>query len=110
MNGQMPNEMTTLSKVMENLKKEGYTVNFNLCEDHLEDDGKVISLHPVDFQIDRVYRFEGMSDPDDNSILYAISARNGSEKGILVNAYGVYSDSMSQEMIQVLSKAERARR
>jgi len=103
------NPMTTLTEVMENLKKEGYTVNFNLYENHIEDDSRTLRFHPVDFQIDRVYRFEGMSDPDDNSILYAISCRDGKTKGILVNAYGVYADPLSQEMVEILAKAERAR-
>jgi hypothetical protein len=56
-----------------------------------------IELHPEDFQIDQHYRFEGMSSPDDNSILYAISSTKGL-KGLLVDAYGVYAEGLSTEM------------
>jgi len=37
------------------------------------------------------YRFEGVSDPDDMAIVYAIETRSG-VRGILVDAFGVYSD------------------
>ena len=53
--------------------------------------------------IDKYYRFEGMSDPGDNSIVYAISAVTG-EKGVLVDAYGMYSENMTPEMIRKLQQ------
>tara|TARA_R110002124_G_scaffold150610_1_gene317320 strand:+ start:7592 stop:7798 length:207 start_codon:yes stop_codon:yes gene_type:complete len=56
-----------------------------------------IGIQPEDFQVDEVYRFEGMSSTDDNSILYAISSKNGI-KGLLVDAYGVYDENISEEM------------
>ena len=42
-----------------------------------------------------------MSSTDDNSVLYAISSKN-EIKGLLVDAYGVYSESLSESMIQKL--------
>lgn len=54
-----------------------------------------------DFEVDEFYRFEGMSSTDDNSILYAISSKNGI-KGLLVDAYGVYSENLNEKMIQKL--------
>ncbi len=43
-----------------------------------------------------------MSSTDDNSILYAISSKEGI-KGLLVDAYGMYSESLNEEMIQKLT-------
>jgi hypothetical protein len=37
------------------------------------------------------HRFEGMSDPDDSSVVYALEASNGL-KGLLVDAYGAYAN------------------
>lgn len=37
------------------------------------------------------YRFEGISDPEDMSIIYAIETSDG-RRGILINAYGLYAD------------------
>ncbi|MBD3631014.1 hypothetical protein [Cyclobacterium sp.] len=58
-------------------------------------------MHPEDFEVGAFYRFEGMSSPDDNSIVYAISGKDGIN-GILVNAYEVYSSSLSGAMVQKL--------
>ena len=37
------------------------------------------------------HRFEGVSDPDDMSILYAIETRSG-VRGTLADAFGAYAD------------------
>jgi len=39
------------------------------------------------------HRFEGVSDPDDLAILYAIETRSGL-RGTLVDAFGVYADPL----------------
>jgi hypothetical protein len=44
-----------------------------------------------------------MSNPDDNSILFAISS--GNLKGALVDAYGVYSENLTEGMIKKLRMA-----
>jgi hypothetical protein len=88
----------TLSQAINSLKSDGYSSDFNLHPDWIECPATNVKLKPDEFHIDSVYRFEGMSNPDDNSVLYAISSRAGL-KGVLVDAYGVYADSISQEMI-----------
>ena len=50
-----------------------------------------------DFDVDETHRFEGMSSTDDNSVLYAISSKDGI-KGLLVDAYGVYAENISEAM------------
>ncbi|MEO8513838.1 MAG: hypothetical protein ABI543_09780 [Ignavibacteria bacterium] len=44
-----------------------------------------------DLLIEKTERYEGDSDPSDNVIVYAITAKDGS-KGTLIDSYGVYSD------------------
>ena len=95
-------EMTTLSQVLNILKEEGYTVDFNLDDTCLICRGNELKLHPEDFVVDRHYRFEGDTDPGDSSVLYAISSKTHGIKGTLVNGYGLYSDPMSAEMIKKL--------
>lgn len=41
-----------------------------------------------------------MTNPDDSSVLYVIESKDGNRKGTLVSAYGMYSEGMSEEMIQ----------
>lgn len=94
----MNNPYETLSQALTQLKREGYTYDFNLANDHLHCVENDLRLHPEDFEIDKYYRFEGMTDPSDNAIVYAISSKQHNIKGVLVNAYGVYADSMSDAL------------
>lgn len=87
----------TLSETMAHLQKTGYTNDFNLCSGHLECNALKLKLHPEDFKIDESHRFEGMSSTDDNSVLYAIQSKKGI-KGLLVDAYGVYAENISEAM------------
>jgi hypothetical protein len=96
--------MTTVSEVINELKKEGYTVDFNLKENCLECHGNYLQLFPDEFEIDKSYRFEGPSDPADEAVVFAISSEKYDVKGILVNGYGVYSEPLTQEMIEALKK------
>ena len=87
----------TLSEAVQDLQRRGYTYDFNLKPHCLECASLKLEIHPEDFKVDEVHRFEGMSSTDDNSILYAISSKNGI-KGTLVDAYGVYAENISEEM------------
>lgn len=91
----------TLSEATNGLRQRGYTLDFNLKENCIHCKAEDIELSPQDFEVVEVYRFEGMSNPDDNSIVYAIESTDGL-KGQLVNAYGVYADSASDEIIAKL--------
>lgn len=93
---------STLSEAINGLRKDGYALDFNLKSHCIECTEIDLTMHPELFHVDTYYRFEGMSDPGDNSIVYAISSATG-EKGILVDAYGMYSESLTAEMILKLS-------
>lgn len=91
----------TLTEAVTGLRTAGYSADFNLKPHCLLCASSQLELHPQDFQIDAFYRFEGMSNPDDNSIVYAISGKDGS-RGILIDAYGVYAEGLTDEMISKL--------
>ena len=88
----------TLSEATNDLKKRGYSEDLNLKATCVECPSHNLQLYPEDFKIDAFYRFEGMSNPSDSSIVYAISSKSGM-KGVLVDAYGVYSESLNDFMI-----------
>lgn len=50
----------------------------------------------------RSLSIERISDPADKTIVYAVSATDGSLKGTLVNANGVYSDTATDELVSKL--------
>jgi hypothetical protein len=93
---------TTLSETMSELRKEGYTEDFNLQQNCLECRNGEFKVFADEFVVDKYFRFEGDSNPSDSSILYAISSDSKKLKGLLVNAYGIYSEPVTDEMLEKL--------
>lgn len=93
----------TLLEALNDLKARGFTLDFKLNHDCIEC-GESGQLDPTAFEITEVYRFEGMTSPDDSAVLYAIEGKNGM-KGVLIDAYGVYASSISTKMIAKLKVA-----
>ncbi|HEV8081605.1 MAG TPA: phosphoribosylpyrophosphate synthetase [Chitinophagaceae bacterium] len=98
------NTMTTLSEIINLLKEKGYTIDFNLKGNYLECGANLLKIFPGEFIIDKHYRFEGPSDPGDEAIVYAISSPKYNLKGVLVNGYGISSNSITDEMIKALDE------
>jgi hypothetical protein len=92
----------TLTDAIADLRSRGYVHDFNLHSEWIECQPLQLRLVPADFHVDEVHRFEGMNDPDDSSILFAIQSPTG-VKGVLVDAYGAYTESLSAEMIKRLT-------
>lgn len=90
----------TVSQAINGLKQRGYTLDFNLKKNNIECRGQ--TFNQEGFEITEFHRFEGSSDPGDEAIVYAIESRNG-VKGVLVNAFGVYSESLGDEMMKKLN-------
>lgn len=100
--------MTDLQKVQDKLEKHGYTEQFRVEKDKLVGTESKKSYKPKDVRAVNFYRFEGISDPDDMSILYAIETTDGC-KGTLTDAYGRYSDEATgnfMKQVEVQKKTE----
>lgn len=92
----------TLTDAVSDLEKRGYEYDFILAADCIECKAIDLQLMPEEFEIDEVYRFEGMTDPGDSSVIYAISSPVGNLKGVLIDAYGVYAENVSPELLDKL--------
>lgn len=92
----------TLVQAVEDLKKKGYDQDLNFQKEGIECKALSYQLSPKDFEVDQVHRFEGMTNPDDASVLYAISSDKYEIKGILIDAYGAYADPLTSDMIKKL--------
>lgn len=88
------------------LRQQGYVEDFNLKQNCIECRNGQYKIFHNEFQIDKFFRFEGASDPDDSSILYAISSGKYKLKGVLINAYGIYSEPITDEMLNKLKAAK----
>ena len=91
----------TLTAAVEGLDARGYKYDFNLAGNGIESKELGLHLMPESFQIDEFYRFEGMTDPADSAVIYAIATLDGTLKGVLIDAYGVY-ENISPEMLDKL--------
>jgi Fe2+ or Zn2+ uptake regulation protein len=90
----------TVSEALEQLRKQGFTIDFNLEENHIVFESTKLSAD--DFEIVDVYRYEGTSDPGDEATVYAIASKTGL-KGVLVAGYGMSSDKFSTEILSKLN-------
>ena len=95
-------QLKSMNEITEKMQKDGYTNNFKATEEGLLQCNETEEIfRPEQVKIINFFRFEGMSDPDDNSILYAIETDNGL-KGTLVDAYGAYGDANLEDFIKAV--------
>lgn len=83
----MTGPMDTLGDRMRELHAAGWIQQLSVNEGGLRCDGCRCWAAAEDVNVDEVYRFEGTSDPGDQSILFAISMPCG-HRGTLPAAYG----------------------
>lgn len=96
----------TLSEAVNDLEKRGYTTDFLVMEEKecLYCSKNDLELAPEDFVIDEVYRFEGMTDPADESIVFAISSPRYEVKGLVINSFGADFGYRSSRLVAHLYK------
>ena len=85
--------MSTMVSILEVLGGTGYTTQFKATEKGITSMENEKSYKPEDVKINHFYRFEGESNPDDSSIVYAIETKDG-QKGTLIDSYGMYNDPL----------------
>ena len=90
--------MKSVTEIVETLRKEGYTHDFSIKNDELcsVSDGSIYKADEL--IIEKTERYEGDSDPSDNAIIYAITAKDGT-KGVLTDSYGAYADPKLAKII-----------
>ncbi len=88
----------TLDGTLDRLDHRGFTAHFGVIGDGLRDLGTGATFRADEIRICDTFRFEGVSDPDDMAIVYAIESRTG-VRGTLVDAFGVYSNPAISEFM-----------
>ena len=82
---------TTMVETLEELKKNGFTSNFEFLDQTFQDVDSGRTFMADELTIVEHYRFEGASDPDDMSVVYAIESNDGL-KGVIADAFGLYAN------------------
>lgn len=94
-----------LAETIRELRVMGYNVDFNFSEGVLDSQAGKLRASDDEFMIDQVFRFDVMSDPDDQSILYAIQSQKTGKKGILINGFGIYTEPKINQVVDKLNKS-----
>lgn len=101
---ELQERMTTLSQVMAKLAKKGVIKEFRMNENNeMKLDNGDKNYQPEDLEIGKTYRFEGMSNPDDNAVLYLIKSKDG-EIGYMLDSYGADSNYSGEEFDNFVRK------
>lgn len=95
----MKTNESTLSQVMATLNERGYKEQFELTEKGVKALVSKQEFEPRDLTIIKKYRFDGMTDPGDESTLYSLESKGGL-KGTLV----VSGDVNSEAHLAILNK------
>ena len=81
----------TMAEAVEALRRRGFTTDFAVNKESQHVGAGDQTFKSDELIIVEHHRFEGVSDPDDSSVVYALEAPNGL-KGVLVDAYGAYAN------------------
>jgi hypothetical protein len=98
----------TLAGAIDQFARRGFTESLSVVGNRLRvlETGRI--FRPEEVVVREYRRFEGVSDPDDMSIVYAIETEGGI-RGTLVDAYGVYSDAAVSAFLETVPILERDR-
>lgn len=84
--------MKSLTSCLNKMVSDGYTEDYKVTEEGMKSLQTEKFYKPEEVKVVNFFRFEGVSDPEDMSILYVIETADG-KKGTLIDAYGTYSDA-----------------
>ena len=82
---------TSMTEAIQELKKRGFTANFEFLDQVFREVDSARTFTAEELTIVEHYRFEGASDPDDMSVVYALESYDGTQ-GIIADAFGVYAN------------------
>jgi hypothetical protein len=95
--------METLARAIERLTAAGFRHDFRAERGGLRAVGTDCIHEPEALVIEEVLRFEGATDPQDESMLFALHCTTHDARGTYVVAFGPAMDALDAEMIHRLT-------
>jgi hypothetical protein len=99
------NQYSTMVEATEQLTQKGYTHNFKVNDAGSLQDSSGELYPPSDVILQEFHRFEGITDPSDMSIIYAVETHSGL-KGAVVDAYGVDGSMVTSEFMNLVKQKQ----
>ena len=101
--------MSPLTNREEASRVKGFTENFEVqSANSMINTATREQYAPADVAVVNHYRFEGMSDPGDNNVLYEIVTSDG-KQGILVTPYGPDCPAHVADFVAAIPQIEKQR-
>lgn len=82
----------TVTAAVRQLADEGYTADFQLIDGAIRWDQREHECAVEQMVVERVYRFEGPSDPGDQMIVFGLHDPGSDTRGSLASAFGPDAD------------------
>jgi hypothetical protein len=107
MSADVPDAPDTSSEALQMLAADGYTESFSVK------DGRVGCGHCGEAHqatsaiVERTYRFEGVSNPDDEEIVFGLHCPMCGARGTLVSAYGPTADPEVLDVLKIIDRGPR---
>jgi hypothetical protein len=98
--------LKSLSSCLSKVMRDGYTHDMKIENGVIQSLQSEKTYYPHEIKVVNFFRFEGLSDPEDNAILYIIETRDGT-KGTLVDAYGIYSDPEIDKFMKAVESIQK---
>lgn len=97
-------QFDSLFEAINGLTKNGYSDDFKLQEDHIFGVYSKKKYQPKELKITATYRFDGMTNPSDESEIFAIEAKDGN-KGTMVLSYS-FQKSENSDLLKHIKHEE----
>lgn len=97
----------TVTEALAMLRAEGYDHEFELVDGQLRCGSADVSCSVGDATVDRLFRFEGLSDPGDQMIVFGLSDPGTGTRGVLASAFGPSADPELLDHLVGLSQRQR---
>ena len=93
----------TLSEASKNLRNQGFTDRFEMDGDKLKNLETDKHYSAAELRIQEMHRFEGVSNPSDMSVIFAIECDDG-RKGTVISSFGTYAN---RDLLDFMDEVER---
>lgn len=82
----------TVTDAIRSLHDQGYTAEFDIVDGNLCHLGLAVNCRVEDAVVERLYRFEGPSDPGDEMVVFGVLDPATGQRGVLASAFGPAAD------------------
>lgn len=93
------NQYSTLAEASSELKNRGFNANLKVNENEKLVDSNGNQFNPAQVTLVEFHRFEGMSNPADSTIIYALEIESG-EKGTVIDSFGADGSEATSEFMK----------